>query len=79
MPGKDATSHNSGHTTTHRSVQIRQSRNSYVRTLHSAHYFAYLKGSVLITLITSPTEVKHKHPAKSRKVSLNFHLALSLT
>jgi len=53
-----------------------QSRNSYVRTLHSAHYFAYLKGSVLIT---SPTKVKHKHSAKSSKVSLNFHLAISLT
>jgi len=80
MPGKDATSPNSGYTTTPRSAKIRQSRNLYVRTLHSAHYFAYLKGNVLITLITSPSsEVKHKHSAESCKVSLNFHLAISLT
>jgi len=67
VPGKDATSPNSGYTTTLRSAKIRQSRNSYVRTLHSAHYFAYLKGRVLITLITSPAEVKHKHSANPAK------------
>ncbi len=54
------------------SLRKNSAKPKFVRTLHSAHYFAYLKGSFLITLITSPTEVKHKHSAKSRKVSFPF-------
>ena len=80
MPGKDATSPNSGYYD-YASLRKNSAKPKFVCP-HIAlrPLFCLFEGKCPNNPNNiPPTEVKHKHSAKSSKVSLNFHLALSLT